>query len=154
MHPHSRGGRTVLSNGQLLCARHNRRKSARVPFAWELGQLAKRRRGYYPPGVAGSVIRPARHAPANSSQTVGLDPAADARLEQVFYSDGMASRPFVKITIPPWSGQLDVWGRADTGWFGLVIWREYVIDRRRGPSTRAQSCAAWIAAEHLLVVLC
>ena len=67
----------------------------------------------------------------------------------MFYSGDMVGRPFVKITIPPWSGQLDVWGRADTGWFGLVIWREYVIDRRRGPSNRAQSCAAWIAAEHL-----
>jgi hypothetical protein len=61
----------------------------------------------------------------------------------------MPGRPFVKITIPPWSGHLDVWGRADTGWYGLVIWREYVIDRRRDASNRAQSCSAWIAAAHL-----
>ena len=67
----------------------------------------------------------------------------------MFYGEPMAGRPFVKITIPPWSGQLDVWGRADSGWFGLVIWREYVIDRRRDASNRAQACSAWIAAEHL-----
>ena len=68
----------------------------------------------------------------------------------MFYSGAVAARPFVKIMVPPWSGQLDVWGRADTGWFGLVIWREYVIDRRRDDlSNRALSCSAWIAAEHL-----
>ncbi len=68
----------------------------------------------------------------------------------MFYSGGMTVRPFVKITIPPWSGQLDVWGRADVGWFGLVIWREYVVDRRReDTSNRALSCSAWIGAAHL-----
>jgi hypothetical protein len=68
VHPHSRGGRTVLSNGQALCARHNRLKSARVPFWWELRQLAKRRGAYYPAGVPGTVTRPVRRAPANSPQ--------------------------------------------------------------------------------------
>jgi hypothetical protein len=149
VHPHSRGGRTVLSNGQVLCARHNRLKSARVPFAWELRQLAKRRLRYYPPGVSGMVSRPARRARASAPQLPDRAAVDQAAVEHLFYDDAMAARPFVKITIPPWSGQLDVWGRADTGWYGLVIWREYVIDRRSGPFNQALSCAAWIAAEHL-----
>jgi hypothetical protein len=149
VHPHSRGGRTVLSNGQVLCARHNRLKSVRVPFAWELRQLAKRRRGYYPPGVSGAITRPARRASLSLPQPAEQESIDEAGIEHTFYSSDMAGRPFVKITIPPWSGQLDVWGRADTGWYGLVIWREYVVDRRRSPFNQALSCAAWIAAAHL-----
>ena len=58
---------------------------------------------------------------------------------------GMAVRPFVKITIPPWSGQLDAWGWADIGWFGLVIWREYVIDgaATTRPTGHARSLGAF-----------
>ena len=43
VHPHSRGGWTSVSNGQALCRRHNREKSARVPWNRQLNNLAKRR---------------------------------------------------------------------------------------------------------------
>jgi 5-methylcytosine-specific restriction endonuclease McrA len=62
VHPHSKGGRTSLTNGQALCKRHNRQKSARVPYRRELKRLAKRRLVYYPPNVTGMVTRPTRHA--------------------------------------------------------------------------------------------
>jgi hypothetical protein len=61
VHPHSKGGRTSLANGQALCKRHNRKKSAHVPYRWELKQLARHRLTYYPPGVPGIVLRPTRH---------------------------------------------------------------------------------------------
>jgi hypothetical protein len=32
-HPHSKGGRTVLTNGQCLCRRHNLVKSDDVPYS-------------------------------------------------------------------------------------------------------------------------
>lgn len=62
IHPHSRGGWTNIQNGQALCKRHNRTKSATIPFKWQLNRIAKRRTTYYPPGVSGTVSR--RAAPA------------------------------------------------------------------------------------------
>ena len=44
-------------NGQALCRRHNKRKSARVPWQWELTRLARRRGGYFPQGVPTVVVR-------------------------------------------------------------------------------------------------
>ena len=58
-------GEQCSATGRCSAARHNRLKSARVPFAWELRQLAKRRLAYYPPGVSGTITRPARRAPAS-----------------------------------------------------------------------------------------
>ena len=49
VHPHSRGVWTSVSNGQALCRRHNREKSARVPWNWRLNKLAKRRATYFDP---------------------------------------------------------------------------------------------------------
>lgn len=57
VHPHSRGGWTALANGQALCRRHNKAKAARVPWAWELNRLARRRQTYFPPGTPPGVIR-------------------------------------------------------------------------------------------------
>jgi hypothetical protein len=57
VHPWSRGGWTHISNGQILCKRHNREKRATIPFNWQLRGLAKRRAAYYPPGQPGTVIR-------------------------------------------------------------------------------------------------
>ncbi|MEG3615206.1 HNH endonuclease [Isoptericola haloaureus] len=56
VYPWSRGGATVLSNAQALCARHNRRKGARVPGAWYLRRLQRRRRDYFPPGEDPEVV--------------------------------------------------------------------------------------------------
>lgn len=57
VHPWSRGGWTHVSNGQILCKRHNREKRASIPFNWQLRGIAKRRAAYYPPGQPGTVIR-------------------------------------------------------------------------------------------------
>jgi hypothetical protein len=62
VHPHSRGGSTSVENGQALCARHNKRKSARVPWNWELARLERRRQAYVPPGAAAAVVRHRRPA--------------------------------------------------------------------------------------------
>lgn len=62
VHPHSRGGSTSIGNGQVLCARHNRSKAARIPFEWEVRRIAKHRAAYYPASISGVVVRrtPAR----------------------------------------------------------------------------------------------
>ncbi|WP_425387279.1 HNH endonuclease [Arthrobacter castelli] len=44
--PWSRGGVTELYNGQLLCARHNQRKSDTVPGPIHQWRLARRRKKY------------------------------------------------------------------------------------------------------------
>ncbi|MGW3973916.1 HNH endonuclease [Streptomyces ardesiacus] len=46
IHPWSRGGATELWNGQMLCRRHNRRKSNRVPSPLYHWRLARRRKKY------------------------------------------------------------------------------------------------------------
>jgi len=46
--PWSKGGATCLDNGQALCARHNRAKSARVPSRFYVLRLESRRRKYFP----------------------------------------------------------------------------------------------------------
>jgi hypothetical protein len=63
VHPHSRGGWTNLSNGQALCKRHNRSKSAMIPFNWQLKRIANRRAAYFPAGVPGTVVRRAKPTP-------------------------------------------------------------------------------------------
>lgn len=45
--PWSRGGATVLSNGQALCARHNLAKSNKVPSSFYIWRLESRRRRYF-----------------------------------------------------------------------------------------------------------
>ncbi len=49
--PHSKGGPTVVSNGQALCKGHNRRKGSTSPEWWYIRALERRRRGYFPAGV-------------------------------------------------------------------------------------------------------
>lgn len=44
--PWSRGGRTDTSNLQMLCAKHNLRKSAKMPSRFYRWRLARRRRRY------------------------------------------------------------------------------------------------------------
>jgi len=46
----SKGGPTIVSNGQALCKAHNRRKSNLAPPWWYLRGLERRRRGYFWPG--------------------------------------------------------------------------------------------------------
>lgn len=60
VHPHSRGGSTRITNAQSLCRRHNKRKAARIPYGWELRQLERRRRGYFPADMPGRVTRRAQ----------------------------------------------------------------------------------------------
>lgn len=49
--PWSRGGPTVVANGQALCAPHNRAKGALNPPWWYVLGLERRRRSYFPDGV-------------------------------------------------------------------------------------------------------
>jgi hypothetical protein len=49
--PHSKGGPTVVSNGQALCKDHNRRKRDVTPPWWYILALEKRRRTYSPAGA-------------------------------------------------------------------------------------------------------
>ncbi|MCB2177818.1 MAG: HNH endonuclease [Actinomycetales bacterium] len=48
VYPWSRGGATIVSNGQALCRHHNRAKSSWPPPWWYIGLLERRRRGYFP----------------------------------------------------------------------------------------------------------
>lgn len=50
VYPWSRGGATVVTNGQALCRRHNRGKSNLRPPWWYVLSLERRRRGYFPEG--------------------------------------------------------------------------------------------------------
>ncbi|MGY1741180.1 HNH endonuclease [Blastococcus sp. SYSU D01050] len=64
VHPHSRGGATSLTNGQVLCRTHNSRKANRIPWTWELERLARRRQSYFPAGMSTVVHRRGRPPPA------------------------------------------------------------------------------------------
>lgn len=50
IYPWSRHGATVVSNGQALCRRHNRSKSAVIPPWWYVLSLEHRRRSYFQSG--------------------------------------------------------------------------------------------------------
>ena len=47
----------------------------------------------------------------------------------------MTARPFVELTIPPYGGELDSWGKDPRGqWWGLVTWYEEVVQlKQMGP---------------------
>jgi hypothetical protein len=51
IYPWSKGGATVVSNGQALCKLHNRSKSNFTPPWWYVLSLERRRRKYYPVGA-------------------------------------------------------------------------------------------------------
>lgn len=50
VYPWSKGGPTVVSNGQALCRSHNRSKSNLTPPWWYVLCLERRRRRYFPAG--------------------------------------------------------------------------------------------------------
>lgn len=51
IYPWSKGGLTILSNGQMLCRRHNSQKSNHIPSRFYIHRLEVRRRHYFPAGV-------------------------------------------------------------------------------------------------------
>lgn len=51
VYPWSKGGATVLSNGQAMCHSHNRAKSSITPAWWYVLSLERRRRKYFPEGT-------------------------------------------------------------------------------------------------------
>jgi hypothetical protein len=61
IYPWSGCGPTSPSNGQALCAGHNRHKGSMKPPWWYLLSLERRRRTYFPPGhdvkVSGAMSR-------------------------------------------------------------------------------------------------
>lgn len=69
VHPHSRGGWTSVSNGQALCQRHNREKSAQIPWNRQLNNLPKRRAAYFQPGHDPIVIRHRPPDPGRARRT-------------------------------------------------------------------------------------
>jgi 5-methylcytosine-specific restriction endonuclease McrA len=71
VHPHSRGGATSVANGQVLCRPHNARKANRIPWAWELDRLARRRQAYFPPGTPTTVVRRGVRLPDRPSAAWG-----------------------------------------------------------------------------------
>ena len=56
VYPWSRGGPTIVSNGQALCRAHNKRKSNLRPPWWYVLSLERRRAGYLPPGTEARVL--------------------------------------------------------------------------------------------------
>lgn len=54
--PWSRGGPTVVGNGQALCKAHNRSKGAWTPAWWYVLGLERRRRTYFPAGADVRVL--------------------------------------------------------------------------------------------------
>jgi hypothetical protein len=62
----------------------------------------------------------------------------------------MTARPFVELTIPPYGGELDSWGKDSRGqWWGLVTWYEDVILPRQMGRSSVLPCSGWVAARHL-----
>jgi hypothetical protein len=56
IYPWSRGGPTIVSNGQALCRAHNKSKSNLRPPWWYLRALERRRTAYFPPSASVRVI--------------------------------------------------------------------------------------------------
>ena len=54
--PYSKGGPTVVSNGQATCKHHNRSKGSTTPSWWYVLALEKRRRTYFPDGADVRVL--------------------------------------------------------------------------------------------------
>jgi hypothetical protein len=54
----------------------------------------------------------------------------------------------VSLDVPPWSGMLDCWGHAPTGWWALVVWWEDLLNPA-GVGHHPQACAAWAPARHV-----
>ena len=63
---------------------------------------------------------------------------------------GMTARPFVELTIPPYEGELDSWGKDSRGqWWGLVTWYEDVVLPRQMGRSSVLPCSGWVVARHL-----
>ncbi|SDI85075.1 HNH endonuclease [Frankineae bacterium MT45] len=62
VHPHSKGGQTSLANAAALCAWHNMKKGARVPYDWEISRLEARRAAYFPADASRHIVRRTRRS--------------------------------------------------------------------------------------------
>ncbi|MGK0720750.1 HNH endonuclease [Leucobacter sp. W1478] len=51
IYPWSKGGPTIVSNGQALCRSHNAGKGSTTPPWWKLVGLERRRKVYFPEGA-------------------------------------------------------------------------------------------------------
>lgn len=72
IYPWSRGGPTVVSNGQALCSTHNRRKSNLRPPWWYVLSLERRRSAYVGLGVDSRVLA-RMNAEERSARAAWLD---------------------------------------------------------------------------------
>lgn len=57
IHPHSRGGWTRVSNGQILCKAHNQAKRTNIPWDRSLRKISERRASYYPAHMDRTIVR-------------------------------------------------------------------------------------------------
>jgi hypothetical protein len=73
IYPWSRGGPTVVSNGQALCRNHNRRKSNLRPPWWYVLSLERRRAGYAPSGVKLRVLAARMDADERAARAAWVD---------------------------------------------------------------------------------
>jgi hypothetical protein len=64
--------------------------------------------------------------------------------ERLFDYSVRVSRARITLSVPPWSGNLDLWGRDVGGeWWALVIWTVHATPLDgRGP--RTVWCAGWV----------
>ena len=62
---------------------------------------------------------------------------------------GSVSRPRVTLSVPPWTGDLDLWGRdvGGDGW-ALVTWTVYVAPPD-GAGIQPVGCAAWVPGRYV-----
>ena len=62
----------------------------------------------------------------------------------------MTARPFVELTIPPYEGELDSWGKdSRSQWWALVTWYEDVVLPKQMGRSSVLPCSGWVAARHL-----
>jgi hypothetical protein len=74
IYPWSRGGPTIVSNGQALCRKHNRRKSNLRPPWWYVLALERRREGYIPASTKTRVL-----ARMNADEVAARQTGTDGR---------------------------------------------------------------------------
>jgi hypothetical protein len=62
----------------------------------------------------------------------------------------MRARPFVELTIPPYEGELDSWGKDSRGqWWGLVTWYQDVVLPKQMGRSSVLPCSGWVGARRL-----
>jgi hypothetical protein len=126
-----------VENGQALCRRHNKQKRAHVPSNGDLRLLARRRVGYFPPGVPTVVTR---FAPRRVDLTPVVGLAAPVVPRPVREPGPAAATQPPRVTVPPPVGT----GVADVRLFDAARPVEVLVDGTWWPGLQK----AWRRDEH------